>query len=323
MSWRPKLSWENAQLRAKLISDIRSFFSDKGVLEVETPLMSQGTVTDVHLDAFSTRYDFLADHPDSKAYFLQTSPEFAMKRLLASGYGCIYQICKAFRHEPQGRFHNPEFTMLEWYRVGYDHFQLMDEVSLLLKCVLSCKEPVRLTYQRAFIEYTAIDPLQTDIGQLKAYLLKIDRLDSWLKDEACLDTLLQFIFAEFIEPNIGLEEPCFIYDFPLSQASLAKVSNNDNRVAERFECYFKGIELANGFHELTNASEQKQRFNQDNALRAEKGLSERAIDQRFISALTNGLPDCAGVAIGIDRLVMLALDAKNITDVISFTTDNA
>lgn len=325
MSWQPTMDWQNAKQRAHILAQIRSFFLALDIIEVETPLLSHATVTDVHLDAFSTLYNYSAEsHCDeSTNLYAQTSPEFAMKRLLASGYGCCYQICKAFRHEQQGRYHNPEFTMLEWYRVGFDHFQLMDEVAELLSSVLGCQQVERISYQELFIREVAIDPLMTNRDELIRIISAHDKLSDWLEQEDCLDTLLQFIMAELIEPNIGDNKPCFVYNFPASQASLAKISFKDPRVAERFECYFKGIELANGFHELTDVAQQKLRFEQDNQTRTTLGKIEQDIDQHFISALEHGLPACAGVALGIDRLVMLALTVNKIDQVITFPIVNA
>lgn len=325
MTWQPTMTWKNAQKRAKILQQIRLFFAERNVVEVETPALSQGTVTDVYLDAISCKYDFLADSPagHSTELFLQTSPEFHMKRLLASGYGCIYSIAKAFRHEEAGRNHNPEFTMLEWYRIGFDLFDLMSEVSELLKAVLGCNEPLFTSYQDIFVETVSIDPLVASFDELVEVLTKHDKADDWLIEMNDADLLLQFIFTEIIEPTIGLEQPQFIYDFPIAQASLAKRSIDDPRVAQRFECYYRGIELVNGFNELTDANEQVVRFEQDNAKRAEQGLEVKPIDSNFISALNHGLPQCSGVALGIDRLVMLALESVHINEVQSFSIERA
>jgi len=325
MSWQPTMSWQNAQKRAAVLAQIRAFFLSKNIVEVETPVLAASTVTDVHLDAFISQYHYSPDShcTQSVNLYAQTSPEFAMKRLLASGYGCCYQICKAFRHEQHGRFHNPEFTMLEWYRLGFDHIKLMDEVAELLEIILGCQQVQRISYQELFIKEVNIDPLLTNKAQLIALIAGHNKLSDWLETEDCVDTLLQFVMAELIEPKIGQDIPCFVYNFPASQASLAKISVEDPRVAERFECYFKGIELANGFHELTDVEQQKLRFEQDNEIRAQLGKQAQDIDKHFISALANGLPDCAGVALGIDRLVMLATSAVNIEQVMTFPITNA
>lgn len=320
MSWQPTLTWEYAQKRSQILKKIRQFFEERKVVEVETPALSQGTVTDVHLEGISCHYNFLSDSSADNAatLYLQTSPEFHMKRLLASGYGCIFQIAKAFRHEEAGRFHNPEFTLLEWYRLGFDHFQLMDEVSELLKYILACNEPTKITYQQLFIKYLSIDPLVVSRTELLTLIDYHDKLSDWLCKEPDNDILLQFIFTEIIEPQIGYDAPCFVYNFPSSQASLANICSEDDRVAERFECYFKGIELLNGFNELTDAEDQIKRFQEDNDKRKLLSLPEKPIDKNFIEALSKGLPKCAGVALGIDRLIMLAVKAEYIEEVISF-----
>ncbi len=322
MNWQSNLSWELAKQRAYYLAKIRQFFASKGVIEVETPLLSHATITDVYIDAFATQYEFGVDAKAEELY-LQTSPEFAMKRLLASGYGSIFQLCKAFRSESAGRHHNPEFTMLEWYRLGFDHFQLMDEVAELLKLVLNCEITEQKSYQAVFLEYLNIDPLATNVDELKRELTRQNVLGDWIATETDIDILLQVLFTECIETKIGRENPCFIYNYPSSQSALAKISQTDHRVAERFECYFKGIELANGFHELTDAKEQLQRFEADNQSRIAKGKVAKPIDQQLLQALENGLPDCAGVALGVDRLIMLALDMPSIEKVMTFDINNA
>jgi len=320
MSWQPTLTWEYAQKRAQLLQKVRQFFKERNVVEVETPALSHGTITDVHLEAISCRYNFLADSSTEHGtrLYLQTSPEFHMKRLLVSGYGCIFQIAKAFRHEEAGRFHNPEFTLLEWYRLGFDHFTLMSEVGELLKRVLSCKEPTQTTYQNLFLEQLSLDPLIATRSQLLTLIKEHDKLSQWLTDEQDNDILLQFIFSELIEPRIGNESPCFVYDFPRSQASLAKICPEDTRVAQRFECYFQGVELVNGFNELTDVDIQIKRFQEDNKKRKGLRLQEKPVERNFIAALSQGLPQCSGVALGVDRLIMLALKTEHIEQVISF-----
>ena len=246
MTWQPTLTWQNAQKRAEIIQQIRQFFVERNVVEVETPALSQGTVTDIHLDAFVCKYNFLTNSSTEQSVnlYLQTSPEFHMKRLLASGYGCIYSIAKAFRHEEAGRHHNPEFTLLEWYRIGFNQFDLMSEVSELLKTILGVNKPIFTSYQDIFISRVGIDPLTTSFDELVAVLTQHNKADDWLIKQHDCDALLQFIFTEIIEPTIGINEPCFVYNFPRQQASLAKVSEQDLRVAERFECYYRGIEFA-------------------------------------------------------------------------------
>lgn len=325
MTWQSTLSWQNAQKRAAVLQQIRQFFAERKVIEVETPALSQGTVTDVYLDAICCKYDFLADSPagHSTELFLQTSPEFHMKRLLASGYGCIYQIAKAFRHEESGKNHNPEFTLLEWYRIDFDQFDLMSEVADLLHVVLGGDKAVLSSYQDIFMQTVSVDPLTSTFDELVGVLNKHSKAADWLIEMNDPDLLLQFIFTEIIEPTIGLNEPQFIYDFPIAQASLARVSPEDSRVAQRFECYYHGIELVNGFNELTDANEQQVRFEQDNAKRAAQDLPVKPIDKNFIAALRHGLPECSGVALGIDRLIMLALDINKISEVQSFSIERA
>ncbi|MDG1752803.1 MAG: elongation factor P--(R)-beta-lysine ligase [Thalassotalea sp.] len=325
MSWESKISWEVAQQRARILAGVRSFFDSRNVIEVETPLLSCGTVTDVYLESFTCKYDYLDKHhlSNAKELYLQTSPEFSMKRLLASGYGSIFQICKAFRHEEHGKHHNPEFTILEWYRLNFDHFQLMDEVDELLKQILTCENADRLTYQQAFQQYLKIDPLECTLVRLKRALFDNKVSGDWIDEEKDLDVLLQVLFSECIETQIGTERPCFIYNYPKNQSSLAKISKEDPRVSERFECYFKGVELANGFNELTDSSEQQFRFESDNKKRILLGKKEKPIDKLFINALDAGLPACSGVAVGIDRLIMLALEKPNILSTMTFNITNA
>ncbi|XQW84729.1 elongation factor P--(R)-beta-lysine ligase [Thalassotalea piscium] len=320
-----QLPWKLAKLRAGYMRKIRDFFFEKDVVEVETPLLSRGTVTDVHLDAFSTQYQFFSDSSieHNTSLYLQTSPEFAMKRLLADGYGCSYQICKAFRKEDYGRFHNPEFTILEWYRVGFTLEQLMDEVSELLAVVLGCNPSIRLSYQEAFSQQTGIDPLSSSIQELKAFLSVKGVSDEWVATEEDKDILLQYIFSDYVEPKIGEKAPCFIYDFPYTQAALANISVQDNRVAHRFECYYHGIELANGYNELLDHEELLTRFTRDNETRIKMGKPQMPIDNNFIRAMKKGIPECSGVALGLDRLMMLALNKQQINEVITFGIENA
>ncbi len=326
MSWKPSAGIKALQQRAKILQTIRHFFITRDVLEVETPVLSQAAVTDIHLFCFKTHFNgaqISSAKPDRQGLplYMQTSPEFHMKRLLSAGSGCIFQMSKVFRNEESGRFHNPEFTLLEWYRIGFDHFRLMDEMDQLLQLILNSQPARRCTYQDAFLEILDVDPLAATLEQLKKSGERLN-LGDVLNNEQDRDTVLQLLFCFAIEPVIAQDKPCFVYNFPASQAALAKISPDDPRVAERFEVYFKGIELANGFHELSDLQEQLRRFEKDNQLRAQKGLAQMPIDLQFIESLPF-LPDCAGVALGIDRLVMLATDKKHIDDVISFTIKGA
>ena len=320
-TWTPSASIDTLKQRADILARIRTFFAERQVMEVDTPSFSHASVTDVHLHTFSTAFRHPLK-PDSSELYLQTSPEFAMKRLLCAGSGSIYQICKAFRNEEGGRFHNPEFTMLEWYRIGFDHHALMDEVNSLLQTVLNTATAERMTYQEAFVTHLQLDPLEADLTQLRECCSAHGFADI-AADEQDPDTLLNLLFSHCIEPKIGQTEPCLVYNFPASQAALARIDDDDPRVARRFEAYFKGFELANGFHELSDAQEQRARFEGDNQKRAEMGLPQMPIDEHLLNALEHGLPDCAGVALGIDRLVMLALNAERISDVLAFDVERA
>ncbi|MGB1197849.1 MAG: elongation factor P--(R)-beta-lysine ligase [Thalassotalea sp.] len=322
MSWESNIDWQTAKLRANYIHKIREFFIERDVVEVETPLLCHGTVTDVYLEAFKCQFDYEKLVTPSDLY-LQTSPEFAMKRLIASGYGSIFQLCKAFRHEESGRFHNPEFSMLEWYRIGFDHFELMDEVDDLLALILKCDQADRYTYQEVFLKHLNIDPLACSIETLKYALHKYNIMGDWIEEEQDIDILLQVLFSECIESKIGLHVPCFVYNFPKNQASLARISQDNPFVAERFECYFKGIELANGFNELTDSTEQKERFQRDNIKRQSLEKNMKPVDSHFIEALDKGLPQCSGVALGVDRLLMIALNKEDISATMTFNINNA
>ncbi|OAJ93728.1 elongation factor P--(R)-beta-lysine ligase [Vibrio bivalvicida] len=314
--WQPTASIEQLRQRANVLAQIRRFFAERNVLEVDTPAMSHATVTDIHLHTFQTEF-IGPGYADGSKLYLMTSPEFHMKRLLAAGSGCIYQINKAFRNEENGRFHNPEFTMLEWYRVGFDHHKLMDEMEALLQVVLECAQAERMTYQQAFIDVLGVCPLEDTMAELKLAAEKLG-LSDIAQPEKDRDTLLQLLFSIGVEGKIGQSVPAFVYDFPASQAALAKINKQDSRVADRFEVYFKGIELANGFHELDDPQEQLKRFEQDNAKRLEMGLTPQPIDHHLIAALKSGLPECAGVALGVDRLIMLAIGCDHIDQVTAF-----
>lgn len=316
MQWQPTVDLANLRQRAAILASVREFFAHRGVMEVDTPAMSQATVTDIHLHTFQTQF-VGPGFAHGQTLYLMTSPEFHMKRLLSAGSGPIYQICKAFRNEESGRYHNPEFTMLEWYRPGFDHHALMDEMDALLQLVLHCTAAERMSYQQAFLQVLNVCPLTASMDELKRAALVLN-LGEVAANESDRDTLLQLMFSMGVEPVIGQQVPAFVYDFPASQAALARISPSDHRVAERFEVYFKGIELANGFHELADGDEQLARFEADNAKRLAMGLPAQPIDQHLVAALKAGFPDCAGVALGIDRLVMLALGQAHIAAVTAF-----
>ncbi|MGV8924084.1 MAG: elongation factor P--(R)-beta-lysine ligase [Ewingella sp.] len=315
-SWQPSAPIANLLKRAAIVAEIRRFFADRGVLEVETPAMSQATVTDVHLVPFETRF-VGPGAADGMTLYLMTSPEYHMKRLLAAGSGPIYQMGKSFRNEEAGRYHNPEFTMLEWYRPRYDMYRLMNEVDDLLQQVLDCETAETLSYQQAFTRHLDVDPLSADKTQLREAAAKLD-LSNIADTEEDRDTLLQLLFAMGVEPHIGRDKPAFVYHFPATQASLAEISTEDHRVAERFEVYYKGVELANGFRELTDSREQRQRFAQDNKKRSARGLPVQPVDNNLLDALEHGMPECSGVALGVDRLIMIALGADCLSEILAF-----
>lgn len=319
LSWKPSASIQNLIKRAKIIAEIRQFFTDRGVLEVETPAMSEFSVTDVHLSTFHTQ--FLSPFASqAKTLYLMTSPEYHMKRLLASGSGPIFQLCRVFRNEEAGSRHNPEFTMLEWYRPFFDMYRLINEVDDLLQQILDCEPAESYSYQFVFQTYVGLDPLSATKAQL---LAKAREHGLQCDENEHRDTLLQFLFSEVVEANIGRERPTAVYHFPASQAALAQISSEDHRVAERFEFYYKGLELANGFHELSDAKEQLRRFELDNQQRRAMGLQPQALDQRFLAALQAGIPHCSGVALGVDRLLMIAMNAECIDEVMAFGVDRA
>lgn len=323
VNWQPNAPITNLLKRTKIINQIRQFFADRGVLEVETPILSHAAVTDVHLASFHTEY-FAPGTPNHEAgenLSLITSPEYHMKRLIAAGSGPIYQMGKCFRNEEAGRYHNPEFTMLEWYRIQFDMIQLINEVDDLLQIILDCEPAEQISYQKAFVRHLNIDPLE---ATREALIAAAEQLNlGFNTDNVDTDTLLQFLFTFGVEPHIGLEKPVVVYHFPASQAALAEISTEDHRVAKRFEFYYKGVELANGFKELTNAEEQRHRFEIDNQERCRRNLPPQIIDQNLLSALEAGLPDCAGVALGVDRLIMIALNAESLSEVMAFSIDRA
>lgn len=319
--WQPSASIYTLKQRAAILASIRAFFAQRNVMEVDTPSLSAASVTDVHLSSFATQFvgqGFAKGLP----LYLQTSPEFAMKRLLAAGSGAIYQLAKAFRNEESGRFHNPEFTMLEWYRPDFDEFALMDEVDALVQSVLSTQTAQKISYQQVFIDLLGIDPISATLNELQKLACHHGFADIGANEQD-KDILLQLLFCMVIEPQIGQSRPCFVYHFPASQAALAQLCPHNHHLAARFELYYQGVELANGFNELTNAQEQQRRFVRDNQKRQAQGLNTVEIDQHLIDALSHGLPPCSGVALGVDRLIMLACNKSHIKDVLAFDVTRA
>ncbi len=317
--WRPAASVDGLGARADLLARIRAFFADRGVLEVETPLLSAATIPDPNLHSLSSRWRSPGDR-EGVTLYLQTSPEFAMKRLLAAGSGPIFQICKAFRDGEAGRRHNPEFTLLEWYRPGWDHLRLMDEVQELLAATLGAAEGERVTYAEAFQRHAGLDPHSASDAELRGAAAR-----AGLADPAPLarDDLLDLLLATVVEPELGRSGPTFLTHYPASQAALARLEADDPRVAQRFEVFLDGIELANGFGELTDASEQRRRFERDLDERRRRGLPSVPVDEHLLAALEEGLPPCSGVALGLDRLLMLALGVSDIAEVLAFPIDRA
>lgn len=321
--WRPSATSEILKLRARMLERLRAFFAVRGVLEVETPILSPAASSDLHLQSFSCHYT----GPDPRTLYLQTSPEFAMKRLLAAGSGSIYQLGKVFRDGEAGRLHNPEFTLLEWYRVGFDHHQLMAEVVALvteaLEGRLTLGAPEKLSYQEAFEHHCGIDPHTADTGTLLAAVETRGVHAGGDLAHENPDVLRDLLLTHLVEPHLGRGRLTLLHDYPASQAALARIRPGNPPLAERFELYLEGVELANGFHELGDAEEQRRRFERDLAARRALHLPVVPMDERLLEALRQGLPDCAGVALGFDRLVMLAAGAGSIQDVLAFPIERA
>lgn len=317
VDWKPSASLRNLQQRADALAKIRRFFSERDVLEVETPLLARSTVPDVYIESIAAE---VVEGNSSRKNFLQTSPEFFMKRLLASGSGSIYQIAKAFRQEEKGTRHNIEFTLLEWYRLSYSLDQLMTELEQLVEEVLGCGPISRLSYREIFQQHLQIDPHQISLEELQQ--LASTEIDLSGSDLSKTD-YLQLLLSNSIEPK--LPPYCIIYDYPSEQAALATLAADEHGVivAKRFELFGHSMELANGYFELSDAAEQRARFAKDNAAREEKGLQTIDTDEQLIAALESGLPSCSGVAVGVDRLMMLLVEAKNISEVISFDSERA
>ncbi|MEN8177872.1 MAG: EF-P lysine aminoacylase EpmA [Pseudomonadota bacterium] len=318
-AWRPSASLETIRARAELLAGIREFFRQAGVMEVETPVCSHFGVTDPAIESFTTRY-LGPGAPQTQKLYLHTSPEFPMKRLLAAGAGPIYQICKVFRGGELGSKHNPEFTLLEWYRPGFDYHQLMDEVAELVNTLLPQKlEVQKLTYDELFQQHLHIDPHSTTLEQLRQCALDVPIPGAAELDLSNTDAWLNLLLTHVIEPYLGPGLLTFVYDYPASQAALARIKGSTPPVAERFELYIEGVEIANGFHELTDAKEQRNRFELENVTRIEQGYPEIPMDQHLLAALNAGFPECAGVALGVDRLLMCITDKNSISDVLSFS----
>jgi lysyl-tRNA synthetase class 2 len=318
--WRPTATLQTLRRRAECLAFTREFFAARGVLEVETPALVNAPVSDVNLG--SVRVD-LPGH--GRPLWLHTSPEYAMKRLLAAGAGDIYQVCRVYRGAERGRQHNPEFTMLEWYRLGFSLEDLMNEVAALVRGLLGTSGaalPVQfISYADALRRHADLDPFG-DIEPLRAAARDLG-LDDHHATNAGRDELLDLVVGARVGPSLGADALTFLHRYPASQAALARLDPADARVALRFELYHQGLELANGYHELTSGAEQRQRFAEDLRQRSQRGLPAATLDPHLLAALDAGLPDCAGVALGFDRVLMLATGATNIDQVLAFPVERA
>jgi lysyl-tRNA synthetase class 2 len=323
VNWQPGCDIAALKVRAAMLKEVRQFFEVRNVLEVETPLLSRAAGTDPHIASFKT----LFDHPQSEgrlALYLNSSPEFSMKRLLAAGSGSIFQICKAFRNGEAGRYHNPEFSILEWYRIGFDLKQLIEEVEQLITTLVpdALKQPtIKQSYSEVFQQATGVAPLTATVDDFINCARNHDCIEAVEICERDHSLWLDFLFSHLVQPSLGKERLCFIVGFPACQASLARLNETDARVSERVELFINGVELGNGFFELSDADEQMGRFTAEATERELKGLPEIPIDQCFLAALESGLPSCSGIAIGLDRLLMLILGEESIDRVLSFSVD--
>ena len=326
--WRPGADLRILELRAVLLRRLREWFEEFAVLEVDTPVLSAAGSTDPNLVSLTTNID-------GRQFYLHTSPEFAMKRLLAAGSGDIYQVCKAFRGSETGRRHNPEFTMVEWYRLGITLEQMMDGVEALVaelvraadksgitgRTIGDLPESLRMSYRDLLLRYAGVDPFvdtRTGLVEILCQRLEEESIDvppSLAQDS---DALLDMLISLIVEPALDPRVPVFVYDYPVSQASLARIKASEPPVADRFELFWQGMELANGFRELTDHTEQRRRFESDLAQRHALADSAPLLDERFLAALENGMPDCSGVALGFDRLLMAVTGLGDIGNVMAF-----
>lgn len=321
-SWRPTANLDALRLRAAMLQAVRDYFARTGALEVETPSLVRAAVTDVHLESLRVVDDAAGG---STVGFLHTSPEYAMKRLLCDGAPDIFQVCRAFRAGERGGRHNPEFTMVEWYRLDVDHHGLMRDVDALIRSVLApyleCGPSDYVTYRAACERSLGVDPLRTSVPGLIAALSRVGvTLPDSMRDTEDRDEVLDLALSTVVAESFARDRVTFMYDFPASQAALAQAHGE---VAARFEAFWGPLELANGFHELGDAAEQRTRFAADQSRRRERRQPDRTMDERFLAALEHGLPACAGVALGFDRLVMVAAGAQQIDQVVAFPFERA
>lgn len=308
MQWQASASIDTLRKRALYNQKIRQFFDEKGYLEVETPYMSRFGVTDPLLSNIKASFR-------DETFFLQTSPEYHMKRLLASGSGPIYQIARVFRDDEYGRWHNPEFSLLEWYQLDVDHWYLMKELESLLKYLGNPPDFLYLSYQQVFEDACGFNPLCTTLTEIQAICQRFE-LSGVLRLDESIDQHLHLLMACVVEPYLKtFNQPVIIYHFPASQACLAKV---EGQIAHRFELYWQGVELANGFHEQTDALVLQRRFEEDNLIRHSMGIKPMAIDSQFLAAIAHGMPASSGLALGLDRLFAIFADKASIAEVMSF-----
>ena len=319
--WQPTANTRALQLRARLNALIRKFFADRAVMEVESPILSMAGNTDNNIESFHLEFSGNVQAGAAQRW-LRTSPEFALKRLLAAGVGNCYELGRVFRNGEMGRLHNPEFTMLEWYRIGWTHHQLMDECAELVKEALRMagrSASIRETsFRQLYQDQLGIDPLTVSEAELRGPLAVFDIRAEGLTRDDWLDLLM----THLIQPSIPDNRILMVYDYPKSQAALARIRHGDLPVAERFEIYLGPVELANGYRELNDAAEQRQRFERDLGRRQKRDGPQPPIDERLLAALP-ALPDCAGVALGVDRLLLAMLGGKAIADVLAFPFDRA
>jgi len=319
--WQPAATRDVLHLRARLNAMIRDFFKVRHVMEVETPFLSQAGNTDPNVTSFSLEFSGRTDGAP-RTRWLRTSPEFALKRLLAAGIGDCYELGRVFRDGEVGGRHNPEFTMLEWYRVGWDHHRLIEEVTALLREALAMVDRQvsieKISYRDLYHRHVDLDPMTAPEAALRDALGAVQIDPCGLTRDDWLDLLM----THRIQPGLAPDRLTVVHDYPESQCALARVRadplTDDPPVAERFECYLGCLELANGYHELTDAREQRRRFLRDGETRALRGDRQPTMDQHLLRALDAGLPDCAGVALGIDRLLMAMLGASTIEAVLAF-----
>jgi len=319
MTWRPSASFQAIHLRARLNAVIRDFFAKRGVLEVETPILSQAGNTDPNIASFSLEF---GGHVDAgpRRRWLRTSPEFPLKRLVAAGIGDCYELGRVFRDGEAGGRHNPEFTMLEWYRVGWDHQRLIDECVALLHQALALVgrdaelKAEKIAYRDLYRQQLGIDPMLADVDSLRAALGDVRIDPAGLTRDDWLDLLM----THRLQPAFAPDRLLAVYDYPASQCALARVRRDEVPVAERFELYLGPLEVANGYHELADAQEQGGRFRRDVELRRQRRLESPDVDIRLLSALADGFPNCAGVALGVDRLLMAMLNTARISEVLAF-----